>query len=656
MWHLYWRCSYQSAWLTCLLSAMLIAVGFAMRLLSYCPPTHNSDAHGNWIAATWISNGIPFELNFKLSRLGIIMPAVFMQKLFGESPVVYSFAPLLAFLTVLVTAFLITNKLAGRIPALLTAVAILFFPRFNNSATQLLPGIFQAAYLGLMTLFLVYYFRGRRVGGFMFLAGAGLALAYMCKFTALFVTPGIVLLWFCYRVDKSHVMLFCAGFLLLYAGEHAFYFSKGIPGGRFQHLLHVKNTGGYSPQAHLDEIGLEIPAHTRDRSSSMRIHGPGEFYKFFLRYHPKYASWQWTRTLLLWLLSAVYLFFMAGHRYRVPIAIMGSLLFFNTFAVTRFAPLVLMTSPMNRYLDPYSGLVFVGIAVAAWHLARRLVYGKTSKSENPGRRRILRVIGAALGLLGFVWYLAVPMAKFMHYRALRLINSGRILFGIETVKLMVLTLAVAVVAVAVYLLVRNTRRILDGFRMKTSQWYWRQSTPILSVGAAWMLLWPQLGPNLKTAKWILPKRVTELHQGTHRIQHLDKHVSMVNEAFDTGMLIVSPNLYMAPAAGDLDVIGRQSVRRAFVFYLDRGRLKSRDGLARGVTASFKHDVSVEINGRHYWVFAKYDADKIRELAGKLQSDSKVLYMAPEQWTRAEYVTVLQLHNRTDKFWGVPDKG
>ena len=635
-------------WVTCAVVVLVVVAGLGMRVLTYAPPTHNSDAHGNWVAATWMARGVPFEMNFKLSRLGITVPAALIRRVMGAGPMVYSFAPTVAFLIVLVTSYLITERIAGRVPALLVGLAVLVWPWFSYSATQLLPSIFLAAYLGLLTLFVVLYLRGGRWWPYLALAGAALAPAYMSKFTALLVVPGLAVVLLTERVKKAHVALFCVGFLVLYAGEHAYYFSKGIPGGRFQYLWHVRKTGGYTPDAHLAEIGLEMPEQKRERIERRTIRGIGDVHKFFLRYAPQWAGWRWSGALLLWLGSALYLCFLGGRRYRIPVFIMGSHLLFNTFAVAGVAPMRLLTSFQRRYLDMYSGLVFVGCVLGAWHLGRRIVYGRIPFSRLKKLRLPVAALGACAGLVGLVLYIGLPVGRYFHYRALRLINAGRLTFGMPMTKLICASLALTLAGCALYLLVRHGRGVRGRLRERPPRWFWWQACPLLSLGAAWLLLWPVVGPDVVLARWHLPKRVAELRKGEHRIQQVRQHRRMINEAYEAGTLIVSPHLYYAPHGSD--VIGRQSVRRAYLFYLNPDRWDSYEDLARVATASFEGDVAVKIDGRDYWGLSRYGKEKMQEAARNLQPEDRVLYLAPRQWTEAEYVTVEELRERTDEFW------
>jgi hypothetical protein len=131
---------------------------------------------------------------------------------------------------------------------------------------------------------------------------------------------------------------------------------------------------------------------------------------------------------------------------------------------------------------------------------------------------------------------------------------------------------------------------------------------------------------------------------------------MVNEAYEAGTLILSPNLYYAPQGGGMDVIGRQSVRRAYLFYLDPQKWDSYGDLARVATASFKGDTMVEIDGRHYWGLSNYGEEKMQEVGRNLKPDDTVLYMVPTQWTEAEYLTVRELRQRTDRWWGEAQSG
>jgi len=648
-WKAYWWLNYRAPWFNCLVLFILVAAGLGIRVLNYRPPTHNSDAQANWAAATWIVNNVPFDINFKLSRLGITVPAAAMQRAFGEDAIVYSFAPIAAFLIVLVTSYLITERLAGRVPALLVSMAILVFPEFNGSATQLLPGVFQAAYLGAMTLFLVLYFQGKRLGLYVLLAGMCLALAYMTKFTALFVVPGVGLLFFVNRINKPHIMLFCLGFLILYAGEHTFYAAKGIPGGRFQYLWHVKNTGGYSPQSHLDEIGLDVPKHTKARADARTIYSVGEVYKFFLRYTPEYAGWRWTGALIGWLVSAVYLALFAGRRFLIPVSIMGSHLLFNTFAVTNLFPLKLMTSIMSRYLDLYSGLIFVAIGLAVWHLSRRLIYGEVFLPKTSVWRKLVCVVGSVLGAVGLAWLVVLPGSKYFIAHSLRLINTSRLLFGMDITKLMFYSLVTVVLGGFIYLCIIYGPGIYTRLGTISVSWLQRQIIPFVCLGVTLFLVWPILGQNLVLARWTVPSHLKELKQEEHNIQKLNQHRKKVNKAYDNGVLIVSPHLYLAPYGGK-DVVGRQSVRRAYGFYLDWEKLDSYRCLSGLTTASFKQDVAVKINGRDYWAFSKYDAATMKKMASELGPHSKVLYMEPALCTEAEFITVQQLDRRTDKYW------
>ena len=201
----------RSKWLTPAVLFVLVGAGLFMRLLTYQPPTTNSDAHGNWVAVIWMLHGTPYEIMLKTSRLGIHFPGLLTAKLFGEDAIVFSFTPLLAYLVVLLTSFFIVRKLAGYTPAIITAVCVLVFGAFAHSGTQMLPGIFIAAYFGLLTLSLVMYLP-RRHWGWLLLAGTSFGFAYMSKITAVLVAPGVLLMFLRFRVRKEHIAIFAAGF------------------------------------------------------------------------------------------------------------------------------------------------------------------------------------------------------------------------------------------------------------------------------------------------------------------------------------------------------------------------------------------------------------------------------------------------------------
>lgn len=189
----------------------LTAVGLLVFAFLYYLSATNAielagDATGYWQNARRIFHGL--EMNgssHKTVRFGLYIPTVLSIFLFGESPLVYHFAPLLFAAATVMLVFL-SLMVSGATLAQAGITAIIYCVVFSNlrDATQLLPGVFSGTYCILwlyLSLKLINQqdsLKNHRVKNMVhhFMMGLALYLAYATNLPNLFYMFGAIAVMF----------------------------------------------------------------------------------------------------------------------------------------------------------------------------------------------------------------------------------------------------------------------------------------------------------------------------------------------------------------------------------------------------------------------------------------------------------------------------
>ncbi|MCC7363271.1 MAG: glycosyltransferase family 39 protein [Dehalococcoidia bacterium] len=127
-------------------------------------------------------------------RLPVVVPAAALYKLFGPNDVTSTAVPIAVSLAAAVVAFLFVRRALGELPALCAAGFVAVFPVAVINSTQFLPDVVQASF-ALLTVtcsIAALTFEGltrRERAWLYFAAGAGLALAFYARGTAVAIVP-----------------------------------------------------------------------------------------------------------------------------------------------------------------------------------------------------------------------------------------------------------------------------------------------------------------------------------------------------------------------------------------------------------------------------------------------------------------------------------
>jgi 4-amino-4-deoxy-L-arabinose transferase-like glycosyltransferase len=626
----------RSAWLTAALIAVVLLVTLAVRLLTYQEPEWGGDGLCNWIAATHLRQGEFYEMRLNSSRMGVIFPAVLMQMVFGDTPLVYSFTPLLMCLITVACSFFITRKLAGRIPALFVALAMLLFPPWTADASYLLPDVFQAAYITAMTLCFVLYL-SRPSAGVMLAAGILLALTYASKITALFFFPAAAVIVVLHCAARRHIVYFAAGVLMIYACEHVWYYQMGLPGGRYQ-LLSERRERARGVESVLTESLGERPKWSQDKGVLLQVTG---FSDFFRRYRPEFAGQAWATAFLYWLVGSLYLLGFSAKRYHVPVIVMGCHVLFNTFAIQRLHPPVLLTLPWQRYLGVYSGLIFVIVVLFAWHLARRLAYRKLLPQKSARCRQAVGWFAAGVAVFSLVFCIILPWSRGIKFELFQTLGWAQSYFAWPLLRFTLLLGILILGGTTTILLVRLSpewtsciRRGLSECRSRC-----RNLVPLQIVLIAWAILFPQMRTNYISTRWgSWPTIMESLARGEHPSMRVSQHYQLVTEAYRTGRLLISP---VGDPMEEEHYIASNTLRRALGLYTARSELASLKELAWIPFDNIVETV-IRLNDKQYFAVSKFSKEEMLRMAHESAPDMVVLYIWPETDMRAEYRTVSEL--------------
>jgi 4-amino-4-deoxy-L-arabinose transferase-like glycosyltransferase len=214
--------------------ALLLLITLVARAHQAAPPEVTGDATGKWWFARKAMHGHLVHKSggeywtHHMARASINIPAGLVQLLFGPTGRAYFVPALGASLLQTGFVFALATRLAGPLAGTLASLWIIFFPGTSRAGTQLMPGVFEAAYTVAAAYYLVRlcedglrWQRARLVALAWWLFGA-----YLAKITSVFLFPGVfvALFWFSPPPLRLKRVLWLAGMLLAaYLAETLWY-------------------------------------------------------------------------------------------------------------------------------------------------------------------------------------------------------------------------------------------------------------------------------------------------------------------------------------------------------------------------------------------------------------------------------------------------
>jgi hypothetical protein len=314
-----------------------------IRLRTLEPIELGGDAVQKWFFVRRWAYPHPLEgtdWNHHFTRMGDNVPVFILQRLFGTSPPVYYFAPLLSFMGTGFAVYAIGKHAKSRFTGVLAAVFFALFAPMKRAASQLLPAIFSCLYVTAGAYCLLRYTRaepGQRPR-WAVLSALGIFAAYLSHETNVFFVPGFAVVLWLHGKNVRHLALFCGVLLGAFLLETAAYAAFTPYWGR----LHI------TMLTHGDTPGLKV-------ASTWGLLGrfaSSDFGPAFQRY---FFSWPF---------AAVGVALLARERFARLVALLPfSFLFLATFLVRGLDPIRTWMSYQSRYLIPAVPLMVLSHAL-----------------------------------------------------------------------------------------------------------------------------------------------------------------------------------------------------------------------------------------------------------------------------------------------------
>lgn len=199
--------------------ALVLILGLVLRLAFFLPHRQTGDALGIYLAAAHdilagdYRPGVEYEYaGYASMRLGVILPAALLLKVFGYALPPLALYPLLCSLLTLALIYSLALRVEARFPhaAILAGGMGAFYPLLVTQAPLLLADTPKAFY---STAALLFFLRSREKdwrGWDGLLCGIFLGLAYSCQLGAFFLIPGAVgwLAWRReFRLRQGYILL-----------------------------------------------------------------------------------------------------------------------------------------------------------------------------------------------------------------------------------------------------------------------------------------------------------------------------------------------------------------------------------------------------------------------------------------------------------------
>lgn len=326
-----------------LLGALLL-VTLVFRLWTVMMIHTGIDERDYWYSAKAISQGSSINypyINHRTIRWGIIIPVAIQQGITGIGPNSSYVMPILNALMQTVFLYLLGLSLFNRRTAVLSTLALIFFPYQIRAASQICPEIFSLTYILAMVYFFSLYVINdckKNQTRNLIVSSLMLFLAYESKITNLFFMPGIFVLIFIMKPQRKYrdSLLFgivpLTGFLIetLCYGIFSGYWLGHIQIIRENHL------GG--------------------------MESLSSFIEIFNRYKAPYLQAYWQILFLLFALLTLWtLFKKRNTSLLLLLAPAISFFFFITFTISGIHPIKMAEPFISRYFSAALPMIFLVI-------------------------------------------------------------------------------------------------------------------------------------------------------------------------------------------------------------------------------------------------------------------------------------------------------
>lgn len=306
-------------------------------------PAANFDGYIVWRFCTRLLEGVPYDesvWDHRTARFGVVVPALFVQAVFGKSIWSYFIATSLATCAAVVATFVFGRRLVNTKVGLLGALAFLLTPMIVlYSDCQLTAEPFSVTFVALCLWFGLRHCQEHAPRDLWLCSVCFFAL-YLAKETNIFFGPALV--WLLYaQAPKRYraVSIFCGVNVGLFALETALY-------------------RGFTEQR-LGRASVIMGNHLKNREAAADELLPSLWY-LYRRYTE--LRLDMALPLLLFVVIAVW-FFVKSRRASwmwlfLPAA---SFLLLTTFGVRSLDPVQVVQPFRDRYLLPVFGLSWLGI-------------------------------------------------------------------------------------------------------------------------------------------------------------------------------------------------------------------------------------------------------------------------------------------------------
>ncbi|HEX2734926.1 MAG TPA: glycosyltransferase family 39 protein [Polyangiaceae bacterium] len=339
-----------------------VVLALVLRLFELKMPSSPDSFHKWDIVRELTSGHLQPALSFDhhAARWAVNLPIAFAQLILGKAPVV-AYVPILVFdLLQAALTYWVGVLLGSRAIGVLAVILFSIVPQMNYVGSELLPSVFESAYVLAACYGLLRAFDGpgRR---WVYVSLACACLAYLAKETTVFYFPGLLLGYYLARRRLMDCVVFTAGFFSFVALETMFYrVVFGFPLGRLSiiaghHLGNAKLKVPIRSLGQLFERYLQLSSGVRELFYAALV--VGVLYPLWRRWRdapPAETSPRLNHEPYLLMLLTTWSYF-----------------FFTTFALKSLHPVQLAQPASERYLLcalPFLALTLSGFAV---HASRR---------------------------------------------------------------------------------------------------------------------------------------------------------------------------------------------------------------------------------------------------------------------------------------------
>ena len=336
------------------LAVLLFLAALASSALQITVFETAGDAISYWTAADrllqadlpeWYLGG---DADRRITRLSVVVPAMLIKMWTANHPLGFHVGPMIMFALSVAALYLAGTRLSSRAVGICAASLLLIFPSTVRNSVQLLPGSFEAAYLLLSVLGLVFYtekYRKRHL----ILSALGLFLDYSAKFTAVFAAPAIFLVLISYRTPIKHLLLFIGVMGFCYLLEALVLSSFGYPYGRLEFLF-----------AHREPMNHKFMIVT-------------SLAEFFSRWSGTHVGRFWVHLRDYLIVATVICAFVKNRPIRILACILITHALITTFAIRSSDPVRLLTNPQMRYLTIYAPVAILFVCLSGYSVIRKVV-------------------------------------------------------------------------------------------------------------------------------------------------------------------------------------------------------------------------------------------------------------------------------------------